>query len=85
MKDFIKGIYQRFVSIPQDKLLHFMVSVIIVTLLKMVLGEDYVVIPLVTTMGIGLLKELYDKFVKKTEFDFGDFAMDFIGAIIGIV
>ena len=33
----------------------------------------------------GFLKELYDKFIKKTYFDWGDWAMTNIGGIIGFI
>jgi len=35
------------------------------------------------SMGLGVSKESYDKYIKKTHWDWGDIAWDFLGSSVG--
>lgn len=74
-----------------DKLLHFVISfVIVVTLFNMLILiglKDFIlciVVSTIITFLIGVGKEFYDKFRKGTYFSFGDLFADIIGIIYGL-
>jgi len=73
-----------------DKLKHFIAGFVICIIGYVVIGLFTSVIQaslagLFLAFLAGLLKELYDKFIKKTCFDWGDWAMTNIGGIIGFI
>lgn len=69
-------------KISQDKLIHFFASAWI--LLCVLLITNDVNIAFFGAFGIGILKELYDKFIKKTEIDFYDLVADFGGCVASL-
>lgn len=64
-----------------DKILHFVVSGLIVTGLSFYF--DSILIPIVTTIGIGFLKEIYDHYFRGG-FDLQDFIADVLGVIVAL-
>lgn len=62
-------------SIPKDKLLHFCTGLLMSLL--MILSVWFIIIPIV----VGLGKELYDKYVRKTFFDVKDMLVTWMGVI----
>ena len=83
MKQLYLGIMNILCDISSDKYLHFIVCLI----LTQVLGKVSVNIPLtiLIVFGIGVLKELFDKFVMKESFDLQDLEADAYGILVGIV
>lgn len=82
MKQLYLGIKNILCDISSDKYLHFIVCMI----LTQVLGK--VVDPTLTILivfGIGVLKELFDKFIMKESFDLQDLEADAYGILVGIV
>jgi hypothetical protein len=71
----------------KDKILHFLVSEIIVMVLVIILnavglyGISFAIAPVVT-LALGLGKELHDR--KTTGFDKWDLIMDFLGTATGL-
>lgn len=61
--------------IPKDKLLHFCAGLLLSLL--MILSVWFIVIPIV----IGISKELYDKYVRKTFFDVKDMLVTWMGVV----
>lgn len=69
-------------QIRKDDLLHILVSVIIMTVLKLLLPCW---IAAILTMLVGILKELiWDKWLKKGTPEWRDIVSDIIGIIIGV-
>lgn len=69
-------------QIRKDDLLHILVSVIIMTVLKLLLPWW---IAALLTILIGILKELiWDKWLKKGTPEWRDIVSDIIGIIIGV-
>lgn len=72
----------------KDKLLHFLVSEIIVMVVDIALrlvglGNWAYPIAFVVALGVGVGKELYDR--KTTGYDKMDIVADFLGAFAGLV
>lgn len=63
-----------------DKILHFLISAFLVTVAMSLISNILVSALIVLLIGIG--KELYDKFINKTEFSVSDLIADVLG--IGI-
>ena len=69
-------------QIRKDDLLHILVSVIIMTVLKLLL--PWWIAALITLL-VGILKELiWDKWLKKGTPEWRDIVSDIIGIIIGV-
>lgn len=66
-----------------DAQLHFCASFVISAILYLVLHNIRTAFFLTTIIGVA--KQLYDNYVKKTYFDMSDFASDVVGAIAGIM
>ena len=83
MKQLYLGIMNILCDISSDKYLHFIVCLI----LTQVLDKVSVDIPLtiLIVFGIGVLKELFDKFIMKESFDLQDLEADAYGILVGIV
>ena len=65
-----------------DKILHLFVSLVLVVVLSLFL---HCAAALVVTLAVGVLKELADKYVKRTMFDWYDLVADALGALAGVV
>jgi hypothetical protein len=64
-------------KISQDKLIHFFASAWLVFAIYLFTNDfDWAFLG---AFGLGFGKELYDKFIKKTEIDFYDLVADFAG------
>ncbi len=66
----------------QDKILHFVVGFFIVSFLFLIV-EDYIAFFMMLFAAFG--KELYDKYVKKTEANFFDFFATLLGGFVGLI
>jgi VanZ family protein len=71
------------IAIPEDKKKHFVVSLLLMLMLSLVH------VPLVwaaaITLVVGVAKEIYDKYCKKTYFDVYDLLADIIGIGVGFI
>ena len=65
-----------------DKLLHFTVSLALVVLLSLLMP---CAVAEVVTLAVGVMKELYDKYVKRTRIDVLDLVADALGAGTGLI
>ena len=74
------------VSPEKDKFWHF-VGCMAITLITFFIGGSfgYAMLGVIIALMIGYLKELYDKFFKKTKFDWKDIAWDTFGAFAGLL
>ena len=70
-------------GISSDKYLHFIMCMILTQIL--VFALDSFAVAVVGVMGIGILKELFDKFVMKEDFDTKDLVADSYGVLVGLV
>lgn len=74
-----------------DYLLHFVAGFVITlfsTLVLSILSYNYLFIicfSILTLLLVALFKELYDKYVKLTRFDFYDFIYTIFGGIVGLI
>lgn len=75
IKSFVKN------NVTDDKKLHFLVSALLTEIFYDVGIPLW--IAMLITLGIGIGKELYDKYVKKTMFDVKDLIADIVGILIG--
>ena len=66
----------------KDKLLHIVVSAVIMVVLGMLLPTWVAV---VATLGVGIGKEVYDKVSGKGCFEWADIICDCIGVLIGVL
>lgn len=66
----------------KDKLLHIVVSAVIMVVLGMFLPTWVAVI---ATLGVGISKEVYDKVSGKGYFEWMDLICDCIGVLIGVL
>ena len=65
-----------------DKQMHLIVNYLIVLIMSMFTS---VTVAIVTAFTISVLKELFDKFIKKTKFDIGDLVADVSGIMFALV
>lgn len=71
-------------SLSNDKLLHFMISMILVQIFY--LCTNHISIALIITLGIGIFKEvIIDKYLMKTKIDLDDLKLDLLGCWGGFV
>ena len=77
----MKTLFSKFkeIFITTDKELHCIVSMILVSLLSIILP---LMLAVLITFVIGIMKELYDKYIKRTLFDVYDLYADVIGITI---
>lgn len=66
----------------QDKILHFVAGFMIVAMLFFVFA-DYIAFLVMLFVAFG--KELYDKYIKKTEINFFDFFVTLLGGFVGLL
>lgn len=65
-----------------DGMMHFIVSSVISTLLKVLVG----VFPsIVITLTIGIAKEVYDRISKKGSAEWKDVVCDILGMLVGVL
>jgi len=83
MKQLYLGMKNILCDISSDKYLHFIVCMILTLLIAKITNE--VCTPLAVVFSIGVLKELFDKFIMKEKFDFDDLGADAYGILVGIV
>lgn len=69
-------------SIEKDKLLHIVVSAIIMTVLGLILPT---MVAALATLCVGISKEIYDKISGKGHPELMDIICDCIGILIGIL
>ena len=68
--------------IPVDKMLHFFVQFTILTIFSLIIGK---LIPLIIiNFIVAIIKELFDKYVKKTQFDIKDMVYGLSGGFLSI-
>lgn len=74
------------VSPEKDKIWHFLVCMAI-TLITFIAGGTfpYAILGLIVALVIGYAKEFFDKYAKKTKFDWKDIAWDTFGAFTGLL
>lgn len=81
MKQLYLGIKNILCDISSDKYLHFMVCMVLTQILcKLTIS---IILPLIVVLSIGILKELFDKFIMKEKFDYGDLEADIYGILTG--
>lgn len=66
--------------IETDKMLHGSINFLIVLFGTFIIG---LVGALVTAIVVSIAKELYDKYIQKTKFDWADIKADVIGMVLG--
>ena len=73
-------------KIPQDKLLHFTFSLVLMRVLSVFAGDKlfYRLLSALAVLSIGILKELYDK-KRGQEISKGDLFTDALGVLVGII
>lgn len=69
-------------GIPSDKYLHCLICLVMTQLLMLIPGV-YAWMAIIIVFCIGVLKELFDKFIMHTLFDMEDLAADVTGIAIG--
>lgn len=69
----------------QDKVLHVLVGFVTGVISMATLPHDFVPFPVVVVVAVAFSKELYDKYIKKTYFDFFDMFATVVGGFVGIV
>lgn len=77
----MKNILKRL--LPYDKLLHLNIGALFVYLFSYLFDNNLVLLGGVIALGIS--KELYDKHVKKSEYDWWDVAYTVLGGILIII
>lgn len=65
-----------------DKLMHLLVNYTVVTVSKYL---NLLPAGIILAIALSFGKELYDKYIKKTKFDWEDIQADFLGIIMGIL
>ena len=68
-----------------DKLIHLLVGFIIGYVGITIIPYDYRIIVTIGVVVIAIGKELYDKYIKKTYFDFFDMFATILGGWIGMI
>ena len=68
-------------KLPMDKIYHFVAGFLITAIIVFTVGPE---IGLAAGITAGILKEGYDKFIKKTKFDFFDLYATIFGSVIGL-
>lgn len=69
-------------KVGSDKVMHMETCALIAVVAKRCLGSA--AIGFVVALGVGLLKELYDKATGE-DFDWKDVAADAVGAVVGVL
>ena len=69
----------------QDKILHLLAGFVVGVFGMFLLPYDFIPYPVVALVVIAIGKELYDKYIKKTYFDFFDMFATIVGGFIVIV
>jgi VanZ family protein len=84
--DTIFHIHLNSLEIGWDKALHFAVCCVI-TLIPFLItwNVNWVFFGFLVAIMIGFMKELFDKYVKKTKFDLIDMIADILGAFLGVL
>ena len=67
----------------QDKVLHFVAGLLVGAISHIFIVDSILVLAPVILVAVG--KELYDKYIKKTYFDFFDMFATLVGGWIGIM
>jgi|GEM_PF-493965 len=76
--EFLKGVYYG----KYQKFVHFFISLVIFLIAQKLFGLEA---GLAIAIAIGLLKELFDKFIRKTVFSLPDIAIDILGIFSGLL
>lgn len=73
-------------KIPQDKLLHFTFSLVLMRVLSVFAGDKffYRLLTALAVLSIGVLKELYDK-KQGQQISKGDLVADALGVLFGLI
>nr|DAI55193.1 MAG TPA: putative periplasmic lipoprotein [Caudoviricetes sp.] len=73
-------------KIPQDKLLHFTFSLVLMRVFSVFAGDKitYRLLTALAVLSIGVLKELYDK-KRGEQISKGDLIADALGVLIGLI
>ena len=73
-------------KIPQDKLLHFTFSLVLMRVLSVFAGDKitYRLLSALAVISIGVLKELYDK-KRGEQVSKGDLIADALGVLVGLI
>lgn len=73
-------------KIPQDKLLHFTFSLVLMRVFSVFAGDKlfYRLLTALAVLSIGVLKELYDK-KRGLQISKGDLFTDALGVLVGII
>lgn len=69
--------------IAKDKQLHFIICAVISLLVGIIFRS--VIAGMFIALYVGMLKELYDVSVKKSEWDIYDLLADLVGGIVGVI
>ena len=69
----------------QDKVLHFLAGFVVGVFGMFLLPYDFIPYPVVAVVAVAVGKEVYDKYIKKTYFDFFDMFATICGGFVGIV
>lgn len=83
MKQLYLGIKNILCDIPSDKYLHFIVCMILTEVSAKMGVEIHLTILIV--FGMGIFKELFDKFIMKESFDCTDLEADTYGILVGVI
>jgi VanZ family protein len=76
--EFLKGVYYG----KYQHFVHFLVSLIIFLIAQKYFGVQ---VGVIIALAIGILKELFDKFIRKTSFSISDIAVDILGIVTGLL
>ena len=73
-------------KIPQDKLLHFTFSLVLMRVFSVFAGDNffYRLLSALAVLSIGILKELYDK-KRGLQMSKGDLFTDALGVLAGLI
>lgn len=73
-------------KIPQDKLLHFTFSLVLMRVFSVFAGDNffYRLLSALAVLSIGVLKELYDK-KRGEQISKGDLVADALGVLVGLI
>lgn len=83
MKQLYLNIKDILCDISSDKYLHFIVCMILTQALWNLTMD--IILTLIVMLGIGILKEVFDKFIMKEKFDYKDLEADTYGILTGII
>ena len=67
----------------QDKVLHLLVGIVVGFISHHLIIDSILVLGPMLTVAVG--KELWDKYIKKTYFDFFDMFATLLGGVVGIM